>query len=186
MGYEKGGRGDRFFDRGDHLKVNRYFGAYTHHGIYIGGNKVIHYSGLSVGTNLDGVVELVSLDDFANGSDIDVIYNDFSKYSRAEVVQRAKSRLGEDKYSVTGNNCEHFCNWCSSGDHHSEQVIDKSLGRIDSRSKDSALLHLTDEEINEIDWYIWEKICDLDVLRTSAKVASAKIQFLMLHVKNID
>ncbi|MGG1947245.1 lecithin retinol acyltransferase family protein [Trinickia sp. NRRL B-1857] len=38
------------------------------------------------------------------------------------VVARAQSRLGEDRYRILTNNCEHFCTWCVQGFARSEQV----------------------------------------------------------------
>ncbi len=104
---------------GDHLKSFR--GLYTHHGIYIGDDNVIHYSGLSDGLQ-SGPVEEVSLNEFCSGNDYEIVTHDEREYSRAESVRRAQSRLGEDAYSLTGNNCEHFVNWCIDGDHTSDQV----------------------------------------------------------------
>ncbi|GIU21972.1 lecithin retinol acyltransferase family protein [Shewanella sp. MBTL60-007] len=104
---------------GDHLKSFR--GLYTHHGIYIGSSRVIHYSGLSDGIQ-SGPIEQVSLKKFCAGNDYVVVPHYERKYQRAESVRRAESRLGEDAYSVTGNNCEHFVNWCIDGDHTSGQV----------------------------------------------------------------
>jgi hypothetical protein len=37
-------------------------------------------------------------------------------------VQRALSRVGEDRYRVITNNCEHFCTWCVDGESRSSQV----------------------------------------------------------------
>ncbi len=45
-------------------------------------------------------------------------------YSPEETVERAKSRLGEDKYSLAFNNCEHFALWCKTGLRESSQVED--------------------------------------------------------------
>lgn len=42
--------------KGTHLVSNR--GLYTHHGLYIGNNKVIHYSGLADGME-SGPIEIV-------------------------------------------------------------------------------------------------------------------------------
>lgn len=39
-----------------------------------------------------------------------------------ETVKRAKSRLGEQKYSLVTNNCEHFAFWCKTGEAQSKQV----------------------------------------------------------------
>lgn len=104
---------------GDHLKSPR--GLYTHHGIYVGNDSVIHYSGMSDGIQ-SGPVEEVSLKEFCGGNSFDVVRHDYYKYSREDSVERARRRLGENAYSVTGNNCEHFVNWCIEGDHKSGQV----------------------------------------------------------------
>jgi hypothetical protein len=37
-------------------------------------------------------------------------------------VHRARARLGEDRYNVLTNNCEHFCEWCVRGEPRSDQV----------------------------------------------------------------
>ena len=38
------------------------------------------------------------------------------------IVRRARSRLGEQRYHLLENNCEHFCNWCITGFSHSVQA----------------------------------------------------------------
>ena len=43
-------------------------------------------------------------------------------YSPEETVKRAKSRLGEDRYNLVMNNCEHFAIWCKTGILESYQV----------------------------------------------------------------
>lgn len=43
-------------------------------------------------------------------------------YSPEETVKRAESRLGEDKYNLVLNNCEHFAIWCKTGVSESYQV----------------------------------------------------------------
>lgn len=43
-------------------------------------------------------------------------------YSPEETVARARSRLGEEKYNLAANNCEHFAIWCKTGVHESHQV----------------------------------------------------------------
>lgn len=104
---------------GDHLKSQR--GVYSHHGIYIGNNSVIHYAGLADGLQT-GPIEIVSLEDFCSGKGHEIVLHEKRKYSPAQSVNRAKSRIGEEAYSVSGNNCEHFVNWCIEGNHKSEQV----------------------------------------------------------------
>lgn len=43
-------------------------------------------------------------------------------YDGRTSVARAWSRVGEDGYSVWGNNCEHFVEWCITGQHASPQA----------------------------------------------------------------
>lgn len=45
-------------------------GSYTHHGIGIGDDMVIHYSGLADGVSLAGEIEKVSLESFSQGQDV--------------------------------------------------------------------------------------------------------------------
>ena len=45
-------------------------------------------------------------------------------YSPEETVARAESRVGETKYNLAFNNCEHFALWCKTGIHESIQVED--------------------------------------------------------------
>jgi len=39
-----------------------------------------------------------------------------------EVLQRARSRLGERKYNLCTNNCEHFARWCKTGQGYCTQI----------------------------------------------------------------
>ena len=95
---------------------------YSHHGVYVGRGRVVHYSGLSGGFWQCGPVEEVSLSRFALGHAVWIAEHPESPYSREEIVRRARSRLGENDYRLFTNNCEHFCNWCHSGVSHSAQV----------------------------------------------------------------
>lgn len=47
---------------------------------------------------------------------------DFKLYSAKETVERALSRVGEDRYDLLFNNCEHFAIWCKTGVSESYQV----------------------------------------------------------------
>ncbi len=93
---------------------------YTHHGIYVGGGCVIHYAGLAYGLRR-GPVERVSLERFANGRPVR-IRPDARRFDRREVVARARSRLGECRYRILTNNCEHFCTWALRDECDSRQV----------------------------------------------------------------
>jgi len=94
--------------------------GYTHHGIYVGNGQVIHYSGYSHGFHR-GPVSEVSVEDFSKGHGIAICRNS-ARFSAEEIVRRARSRLAENSYQLLSNNCEHFCSWCITGRHHSEQV----------------------------------------------------------------
>ena len=48
--------------------------------------------------------------------------NYYHLYTPEETVQRAESRLGEKKYNIATNNCEHFAIWCKTGVSESTQV----------------------------------------------------------------
>lgn len=111
------------FPIGSHILVQR--SAYTHHGIYIGDDKVIHYSGFHTIGN-KGAISLTTLKSFCDGGKPEIY--PFSSTLRGKlhspdsVVERAKSRLGENSYNLIFNNCEHFCNWCTHGDEFSMQT----------------------------------------------------------------
>src|SRR5581483_5297597 len=89
-----------------HLVTERV--GYTHHGVYVGDEKVVHYAGLSRAW-LARHVEEVSLAEFAQGRAVWVQPHSNPRFAPGEIVARAKSRLGEDNYKVVSNNCEHFC-----------------------------------------------------------------------------
>ena len=101
-----------------HLVTERAF--YTHHGIYVGSGRVVHYSGHAHGWRR-GPVEEVSLERFAHGRQIR-IRDDRRSFDSGEVVARARSRLGEHRYRILTNNCEHFCAWTLRGECVSDQV----------------------------------------------------------------
>lgn len=106
---------------GAHMVTPRF--GYTHHGIYVGEDRVVQYGGLSWGFRR-GRVEEVSLTEFAQGRPVSIRAAESRRYDEQEVVRRARRRLGEDRYSVLTNNCEHFCEWCVRGQHRSYQVDD--------------------------------------------------------------
>lgn len=121
-----GGQGRRLLacDRdaipaGAHLVTPRR--GFLHHGIYIGNGRVIHYAGYSR-SGRRGPVEDVSLERFTRGRALWLKPADDARYGGADAVERARSRLGENRYRITSNNCEHFCEWCLRGLERSEQV----------------------------------------------------------------
>lgn len=129
---------------GAQLRVNR--GMYYHHGVYVGGGRVIQFG------------EGDPRSDFASSTGNKVIESDISDfakdglievrvYSRAEkkklrptdeIISAARSMLGEGGYDFVHNNCEHFSNYCAFGEKTSSQVDNfKSMirKRIDETAK---------------------------------------------------
>ena len=104
---------------GSHVVTSRR--GYTHHGIFVGDGRVVHYAGLSRGWRR-GPVEEVSLVEFARGRPVRVRPSGNRRFDHTEVVARARSRLGENCYRVLSNNCEHFCEWSLHGEARSRQV----------------------------------------------------------------
>jgi hypothetical protein len=94
--------------------------GYSHHGIYVGGGRVIHYAGWA-DDRPTGPVEEIDLAAFAKDEAYFVITHK-DPAPADTIVDRARSRLGEAAYDVAANNCEHFCNWCVKLHHSSSQV----------------------------------------------------------------
>ena len=104
---------------GSHLVTPRR--GYLHHGIYVGDGKVVHYAGLACGLHR-GPVEEVPLNRFAHGRPVWVKSHAASNFECQDVIERARSRVGENCYQLLTNNCEHFCEWCLRGQHRSYQI----------------------------------------------------------------
>ena len=114
---------------GDHILCPR--GLYSHHGIYIGHNKVIHYDGDPERDEKYARISITSLDSFAGEKNIiSLLEHDDIKFTRTEIVARAYYRLGEMKYDLFSNNCQHFALWCcgirvgSAGSEHYYPEVD--------------------------------------------------------------
>ena len=103
---------------GDHLVTPRT--GYTHHGLYIGNQEVIHYEG-KFGSD-SGRIAKVTLVEFCEGASCRVRDYPLRVYGRKESIERACQRLGECDYNVVFNNCEQFVAWCIMGFGYSEQI----------------------------------------------------------------
>jgi hypothetical protein len=104
---------------GTHLTSRRR--GYVHHGLYAGGGRVIHYAGYGRRFRR-GPVEEVTLDGFAGGRGWQVRPWSTPTFSGPVAVERARARLGEDRYSLWTNNCEHFVEWAIGGIPRSAQI----------------------------------------------------------------
>ncbi|MEB3341876.1 lecithin retinol acyltransferase family protein [Okeania sp.] len=105
-------RGEQIYTLREFLKID---GVYEHHGIDCGDGTVIHYR---KGTD---TIERTSTREFTDGRKV-YIKRYPLRYIADTVIQRAESRLGEKKYNLLFNNCEHFATWCITGLSYSQQV----------------------------------------------------------------
>ena len=107
--------------RGDQIYVMRQLagipGFYEHHGIDCGNGMVIHYS--KVGSEPE--IRCTTYESFARGNSVYHKPQALTFVSEV-VVRRAESRLGERKYDLFFNNCEHFANWCANDRSESQQL----------------------------------------------------------------
>ena len=113
----------------DHIMWDRYEG-YSHHAIIVHVlpeiNKivVIHYNGPSPSSHkVKGKIVAEQLDPFTKGLGRLFVVEYANPLTPDEVLKHAYSRLGEVKYSLLSNNCEHFATWCKTGQNISSQVI---------------------------------------------------------------
>lgn len=102
---------------GDHIVAAD--ALHTHHGIYLAPDEIVQYG--SDDDKRFARVEIVTMSAFARGRVVRVVDGP-PAFSPEDVRRRAESRLGEQDYSLFGNNCEHFVNWCRTGRHISRQV----------------------------------------------------------------
>jgi hypothetical protein len=103
---------------GTELIVDRL--AYRHHGIYLGEGLVIHYAGRI--SHPHGLIEAVPLRSFVGRRRVHLGRRPAESLHAEAIVRRARSRLGERRYAILSNNCEHFCSWCQEGESRSRQV----------------------------------------------------------------
>ena len=90
-----------------------------HHGIDLGDGTVAHY--------LEGEEILRStLAEFCRGESPRVVEHTEADPA-GRTLRRAMSRIGEQRYNLLFNNCEHFAVWCKTGQHRSGQV-ERALG----------------------------------------------------------
>lgn len=117
-----------FIPLGSHLVSPRR--GFDHHGIYVGSGMVVHYAGMA--TDLKSApVKQDTIDGFANGRGFKIIENDGVTFTGAEIAERAHSRIGENRYNVLFNNCEHFCHWCIF-DHDVSHQVRKGVTAVSS------------------------------------------------------
>ncbi|MDM0459110.1 lecithin retinol acyltransferase family protein [Clostridium perfringens] len=124
--------------KGDHIRVNR--GIYSHHGIYVSDDEVIHFTGTEDDSILDwskNEVIKTDIDYFLRGGKLEVkeyTEDELSDlYPVEHIVTYARACLGDRGYNLVFNNCEHFANVCTLGRFRSKQVENVFLGIWRSR-----------------------------------------------------
>ena len=97
---------------------------YQHWAVYCGNRSVVHYAG-----NGSTVSKQMSNSQIVHSKLPEDMLKTFKVWKthpnaedRCEVVERAKSRIGEAGYNIAFNNCEHFAKWCDTGKSSSDQV----------------------------------------------------------------
>ncbi|BAQ60291.1 phage shock protein A (IM30) [Geminocystis sp. NIES-3708] len=104
-------------------------GIYQHHGIDIGDGSVIHYRKPSE------IIEQTSFETFSKNNEVYCRqYPTGFSFIPEVTVKRALSRLGENKYNLLFNNCEHFATWCKIGVSESQQIKDfiPAINKLDT------------------------------------------------------
>ncbi|MBI5091934.1 MAG: lecithin retinol acyltransferase family protein [Candidatus Hydrogenedentes bacterium] len=104
--------------RGDHIRVKRR--GFWHHGIDCGDGTVIHYTGEPKNLT-NAAVARTPMAQFAKGGVVRTVKSACA-HDPEEILRRASSRIGETRYGVVRNNCEHFAHWCRTGLPSSKQV----------------------------------------------------------------
>lgn len=106
--------------QGDHIRVKRR--GYWHHGIDCGDGTVISYAGEHA-EKQNPMVRRMGIEEFAKGQTVRrVDHHEAFCHDPEAVVARAEARLGENRYRLLDQNCEHFAEWCKTGIRRSLQV----------------------------------------------------------------
>ena len=111
---------------GSHLIVKNF--GYSHHGIYAGRGRVIHYSGFAH-LFKKKPIEITTIEKFSRGKPILIHTYNQPKFRGRAVVRRMRSRMNENHYHLIINNCEHLCSWAITGIESSPQVV-KMMNRL--------------------------------------------------------
>lgn len=139
---------------GDHIYVYNSWLGYSHHGIYTGDNRVIHFAGgaeqggwFSSGSSVaksSAKIQACTLDEFLNGNQLRLVAYDADSLARRikrsgcchikasrnveEVLKEAEYYLQNPakwgRYNLITNNCEHFAYYCKTGIKMSAQAAE--------------------------------------------------------------
>lgn len=113
--------------RGDHIKVSRMRGLYTHHGIDLGDGTVVHFAGEPLRAAAADI-RRESIELFLRGGRARYVRYREEILDVEASVARALELVGATGYHLWTNNCEHFAVYCKTGKRHSAQVRRAALG----------------------------------------------------------
>lgn len=101
---------------------------YYHYGIYVSDGEVIQFGLPNDPLKKAEQISVLSsnIDEFLNGGELETASfsrEEIKKMRTAnEIIQIARSRIGEGGYDILHNNCEHFVNECVFGEGRSSFV----------------------------------------------------------------
>lgn len=104
-----------------HLRVARLGGLYWHHAVELRNGWIVHYTVDSSQIPPDAI-RVTRINEFLNGGSRAEVVSHANAFPDDVVEARALSRVGEAKYDLWGNNCEHFATWAFTGESVSGQV----------------------------------------------------------------
>eukprot|EP00164_Ancoracysta_twista_P002008 GFYU01002647.1.p1 GENE.GFYU01002647.1~~GFYU01002647.1.p1 ORF type:complete len:479 (-),score=97.27 GFYU01002647.1:475-1911(-) len=125
---------------GDHIYVTRLDGTYEHHGVYIGDNTVVHYTGPHLPKGRLALIRTTTLKKFMGSTSdrVDVRrYSDGMHDSADIVIRRALKLVGAAQYNLLWNNCEHFATFCKTGKSASLQIQEMFQRRVSATATEA-------------------------------------------------
>lgn len=119
---------------GDIIRVS--IGNNMHHyGIYVSDSCIIQYGKASdiFQDSSEVSVFVGTIKEFVGNKYIEVreysLLEKLKKNSKEKIIKKAKERIGEKKYNILNNNCEHFVNECVFNKHESLEAKQNSENR---------------------------------------------------------
>lgn len=129
--------------KGDHVRVKRYGGIISHHGIDMGDGTVVHFRKDNSGSK--ALVDRTSMAGFSKGGMVDVVQHETPDKPNTVVKRASEYHKCPESYHLFERNCEHLATWCKTGKPGSQQVDDaiqtgKTLAQSASRPLFSIVL----------------------------------------------
>ena len=119
---------------GDIIRVS--IGNNMHHyAIYVSDSCIIQYGKASdiFQDSSEVSVQVGTIKEFVGNKYIEVreysLLEKLKKNSKEKIIKKAKERIGEKKYNILNNNCEHFVNECVFNKHESLEAKQYSENR---------------------------------------------------------